>query len=213
MSAATVTAICFILLAVAHSVLGEARIIRPILCGQIRFAMPRPMANTIVRFAWHATSLAWLAIGLSFLGAAPVVTVSIAALIPGVVMLIALRGHPGWPLFLLAGFAALYAEELLPLAIFEVAAYVTAIGLFAAAAIHVYWACGGKRGLNSALPRPVAGSGFEPVFKPVFKPGMALTLFVAILLATYAAVLGAVAYGFDYQIARWIVLAGIALFV
>lgn len=205
MSATTVTAICFVLLAMAHSALGEARIIRPILRGQMHFAMPRPIANSIVRFAWHATSLAWLAIGLSFLGVSPVVTVSIAALIPGMVMLVAIPGHPGWPLFLLAGCATFYAEGVLPKPLLEVAAAVTVVGLFAASAVHVYWAFGGKTGIASALPESVAGSGF--------KPGMGLTLAVALLLAIYATVLAAVAYGIDYEIARWVVLTGVALLV
>ena len=205
MSATTLTAICFVLLAMAHSALGEARIIRPVLGGQMHFAMPRPTANSIIRFAWHATSLAWLAIGLSFLGVSPVITVSIAALIPGLVMLVAIPGHPGWPLFLLAGCATFYAEGVFAKEILGIAAFATVAGLFSASVVHVYWAFGGKIGIASALPESVAGSSF--------KPGTGLTLVVALLLAVYAAVLGAVAYGFDDEIGRWVVIAGVALFV
>lgn len=44
--------------------------------------------------------------------------------------------------------------------------------------LHVYWACGGQRGLSVAIP--------EVDGKPLFRPGVGGTLVVAVLLAIAA---------------------------
>lgn len=48
--------------------------------------------------------------------------------------------------------------------------------VFAAlSALHIYWACGGRRGRKAAIP--------ELDGKPLFRPGISGTLVVAVLLA------------------------------
>jgi hypothetical protein len=61
-------------------------------------------------------------------------------------------------------------------------ACVVATAFAGLAAIHVYWAAGGLRGAASAIPETEGGS-------PLFRPGPALTLVVAGLLASAAAMM------------------------
>jgi Protein of unknown function (DUF3995) len=53
-------------------------------------------------------------------------------------------------------------------------AWIVASVLGAIAAVHLYWACGGRRGANGAVP--------ERDGQPLFRPGAAATLVVAGLL-------------------------------
>jgi Protein of unknown function (DUF3995) len=53
-------------------------------------------------------------------------------------------------------------------------AWIVAPVLGAIAAVHLYWACGGRRGANGAVP--------ERDGQPLFRPGAAATLVVAGLL-------------------------------
>jgi len=120
MSAVLLVAASLVLfIGVAHSVLGE------------RFVLPRLLAlpdlpllhrdrrytTSVLRYAWHLTSLAWW--GLA--GILIVVAVSgpsvrnVGAVVAGTLLLSAVvilvtagRRHPAWSLFLLAGAAAWY---------------------------------------------------------------------------------------------------------
>ena len=103
-----------------HSILGE-RVVFPRL-----FALPdlpllrrdRTYTVHVLRYAWHLTSVAWWAFAailiMVWLGAADmrrasVLIVALTLLASGVVILAtAGRRHPAWPLFLVAGLAALY---------------------------------------------------------------------------------------------------------
>ena len=103
------------LLGIVHSGLGEARLIGPLLApeGRTGLLARSAKARSILRFAWHLTSLAWwgLAAVLGALAlAAPgrsetavlaVVAVTLAS--SGLIILATSRGrHLAWPVFLLA---------------------------------------------------------------------------------------------------------------
>jgi hypothetical protein len=61
-------------------------------------------------------------------------------------------------------------------------ACIVATAFAALAAIHVYWAAGGRRGAADAVPETEGGG-------PLFRPGPALTMVVAGLLALAGAML------------------------
>ena len=104
-----------VLLGVAHSALGEARLIGPLLAPEARTGLlaRSASARSILRFAWHLTSIAWwglAAILASLALAAPEKTEAavLAAVgatlgVSGLIVLATSRGrHLAWPVFLLA---------------------------------------------------------------------------------------------------------------
>ena len=57
---------CLFVLAVAHSILGETDILRPLFRSTWTIdTTPRWATERILRFVWHATSFSWVAIGPS----------------------------------------------------------------------------------------------------------------------------------------------------
>ncbi|MCA9705874.1 MAG: hypothetical protein KDK70_08515, partial [Myxococcales bacterium] len=101
-----VAAAGFSLLALAHSALGERTLLRPLFARPWELGLPRPVAERILRFAWHLTSLAWLGLAALALGASPEAVLSLVALISGVVVFLALRGHLAWPILLVIALAS-----------------------------------------------------------------------------------------------------------
>jgi hypothetical protein len=106
--------------AIVHSVLGERRLIGPILDA----ASPGPavlrssLSRRILRFAWHVTSLAWLAQAavLAIVATFPsgaqgrptVVVTGVSFLVIAAIAVAISRGrHVGWPLLAAVGVAAL----------------------------------------------------------------------------------------------------------
>ena len=115
-------AVLCVALAVAHSYLGE----RYILIRLFRRAEIPPLfggaefTKRTLRFAWHLTSVMWLAIAWLFvllargaLSATSVASVlAIVFLVSAAVTLIASRGrHLAWPAFLVIGLIALYGAN------------------------------------------------------------------------------------------------------
>ena len=104
------SAAVMILTAIAHSVMGERRLITPLLARDIDLLTG--YRSMLVRFAWHYTSvlMAVTALLVAWPGA-PVQLVRVtgaAWLIAGVFDAIVTRGkHVGWPLLSLAGILAL----------------------------------------------------------------------------------------------------------
>lgn len=97
--------------AIVHSWLGEKRIVAPLLARRDG-AMARPLARTIVRYAWHVTSVLMVATALAVAwpGTPSGLVAAIGAiwLALGLVSLIASRArHVGWPVLSGAGIAAL----------------------------------------------------------------------------------------------------------
>ncbi|NWH07165.1 MAG: hypothetical protein HXY22_00685 [Alphaproteobacteria bacterium] len=111
-------AAAMVVTAPAHSILGEIRLIQPILQSEMA-VMRHAHARQVVRFAWHLTSVLWLILAYFLLrpvwsGAAPdreyILVVGIAHLLVGVFDAVSTRGrHVGWPLVTATGVFALAA--------------------------------------------------------------------------------------------------------
>jgi hypothetical protein len=99
-------------LGLAHSWLGEVRLIGPLLAPETRqgFLEKSAFARRILRFAWHLTTLAWCGIGamlaalsLSRIDAGGKIALAAAAatfFLTGLVILASSRGrHFAWPVF------------------------------------------------------------------------------------------------------------------
>jgi len=207
MSSEVVGAIALLLLAVAHSVLGEVRVVGPLLAADWSVGLPRGIADRIVRFAWHLPSLAWLALALILLGGPISVAIAIAAGVPGLVLFLTVRAHLAWPLFLLAAIAALWSEGRFGNSITQGAAVATSIGFGLGALLHIYWAAGGRWLLDKAVPSVGAG-GRQP-----FVPGRLLTAAVAVVLGGFALLLAAVSAGEGSALMRILVAAGATVLV
>ncbi len=97
--------------AVVHSVLGEMRLIWPMLADKSGL-MESPLARNLTRFAWHWTSLLWLLVGALLYAAAygdilaPWLGIAVGAVhvVAGIADGALTRGrHIGWPLITLIG--------------------------------------------------------------------------------------------------------------
>ena len=97
--------------ALAHSVLGEQRLIRPLLASDVPI-MANPLARNITRFAWHWTTVLWILVGaylaLTAYGLIAVpnllLAVGVAHVAMGLADAILTRGqHIGWPLLTIIG--------------------------------------------------------------------------------------------------------------
>ncbi len=193
------TAGLLVTLAVAHSVAGETGFIRPILAADWTIAeVPRWAANRLLRTAWHLTSVAWLALAVIAVDGSALAAISVASLASGVMMLIGLAGHPAWPAFLVAGLSGLYADGLLTSSVLAAVAGVAVVTAAALSGLHVYWALGGRRMLDGAVPTTADGT-------PTFTPGPLATLAVAALLAGLGALVATAAITDE----PWPVTAGV----
>ena len=202
MSAEIVGAVALLLLAVAHSVLGELRVIGPLLEADWQVPMPRRISEMILRGAWHLPSLAWLAIAVVLLDGPMSLALAVAAGVPGVVLFLRLRAHLAWPLFLLVAMVGLWSDGVVGSGVAAAAAATTAVALGLAALLHVYWAIGGHRFADKVLPQRANGDA------KVFEPGRWLTLLVAVMFAGFAALVAMVAAGAESAILRSLVAAG-----
>ena len=106
-----------VLTALLHSLLGEARLIGPMVRGR-QGVMGRPLARQVVRFAWHWTSLLWLLVATVLVSAwlgHPVEiwllrVIGAAHLAMGLLDAVITRGkHIAWPLLVLIGGLTLLA--------------------------------------------------------------------------------------------------------
>lgn len=99
-----------LLTAVVHSVLGERRLIGPIL-GMSSGVVANPLGRNVLRFAWHLTSLLMILSALTLLW--PDTDRTLIAIIggswlaAGLVDAVMTRGrHIGWPALVAAGLLA-----------------------------------------------------------------------------------------------------------
>ncbi len=107
-----IAAILAVFISAVHSLLGEKKLIGPLLALEHR---ERPLASRfmrrVLRFAWHLTSVAWIGMGLvlAALARAPldgtgrlaVGIIGATFLAMGVLTLVAARGrHLAWVVFL-----------------------------------------------------------------------------------------------------------------
>lgn len=180
-----VLAAVFVVLAIAHSVLGEREVITPLLKQSWRIdGIPRWAADPLLRFAWHMTSVAWLGLAATALGASGVAVGGLVALLSGVVVLVLLPGHLAWPLFLTGAFAAGMQTGYVGTAALAALAVIGIVVLAAAAVVHGYWAVGGRRGLDAVVPR--SSDDAPPATPPAW-----LTAAVVVALLVMAAAMGA----------------------
>ena len=110
MSLLTLSAVAMILTAIAHSLVGEKRLIGPLLAMKLDI-LSGYRAN-LVRFAWHFTSLLMIitAMLIAWPGTPnPLIKITGAMwLSAGVIDALLTRGtHIGWPLLSAAGLLAL----------------------------------------------------------------------------------------------------------
>ncbi|MGL5849853.1 MAG: DUF3995 domain-containing protein, partial [Phycicoccus sp.] len=178
--------------------LGERALLRPLFGSSWSIPIPRAAAEPVIRFAWHLTSVAWVALAFVVVGVEPRPVVGAMSLLSAAVVFVMLRSHLAWPFFLLGGLAALRADGLLGDTALDVGAAVTAVALAAASALHVYWAAGGRWSADRVVP-------------PGFVPGRWLTLAVAAALASFAALVLLVAWDLGPAALRWPVGAGVAV--
>lgn len=187
---------------VAHSLLGEALILRPLFAHLERsgatLRLSARFTQRVLRFAWHVTTLAWwgLALVLSVYAyptsveprAAVLAIVAATLGITAGVIAISSRGaHFAWILFALASASTLLGawglSALRLMGLPAIASAVVALVLFALALLHVYWLFGGKTGLARSVPHVESGANAGA---PVFRPGPLSTIAVAVALASLA---------------------------
>lgn len=189
-----VTALSLVLLALLHSVLGEWLLLRPLHQNDAFRGHPlgRNFAKRTHHFAWHLTSLTWLALAaLAWSGGRGTVVAGLLCLASGLVAAFASRGqHLAWPVFLFGAFGAAMAEAPPNLPLRQGVGAGIAVIAFGLGALHVYWALGGRFGLAAAVPE-LAG-------RPRFRPGPALTLLVALAL-------------FGLSVLAWSLVPGVAV--
>lgn len=119
-----VAATLVISIGLVHSILGEKRLIGPLLLPGKRRGMleKSEFARQVLRFAWHLTTLAWFGFGATLAGLAlrpltgqgrmVLMIVALTLFATGLLTLVATRGrHLAWPVFF--SIAALCAWPLL----------------------------------------------------------------------------------------------------
>ena len=196
----------FVVLAVAHSVLGERGVLQPLFAASWSIEqIPRSAAERLLRIAWHLTSVAWLGLGSLVLGVPALVSVGLVGVVSAALMAVFLRGHFAWPIFLVGGLAAFHAEAPLPTAFLQISTAVTAATLAGAAALHGYWAAGGEWGRSRALP-------VDPERPRLFSPGPFLTASVAVALLVAAGLVSAVGSGAGPDGIHWLIVGAAAVF-
>lgn len=193
----TVATAMYLILAVAHSWLGERDVVRPLLRASWDIGLPRGLAAPLLRWAWHLTSLAWVAAAaiLAWAAAAhpvpgPVLDALAGLALGSAAMLgLGLRGaHPAWALFAVGGLTCLVGAHGWPSStiVRATAGGVAAVVLLALSALHGYWAAGGRRGLGVVLPTRADGSA-------VLHAPMGASIAVAVLLLAAAAIVASAA--------------------
>lgn len=183
MSWSIAAALLLSLVAALHSFLGERLLIGPLLDRMPKVRLSPVFARRVLRWAWHLTSVALWAMAVIVLRPERSMDV-LAATMLFVALGLALgtRGaHFAWPLFaavsVMIGLAAhgpaFVADAQRP------AALALAGVLSLLAALHVYWAAGGRTGWSSAVPSEGGA--------PVFVPGPLACIAVALALLGFGA--------------------------
>lgn len=174
-----------VLIGAAHSVLGELHLIGPLMKADwSRLLMPERLAKATLRFAWHLTTLAWWALAAQLvLDAAWHLDIVVAcSAATALVIFGATRGgHFAWAVFAAIAACAWLGEhgtERLH-AIRDAAGLSLGVLLIGIAALHVYWASGGRWGVEEAVPTRDG--------QPLFRPSRAATLAVAAALTAAGA--------------------------
>lgn len=190
---------------VIHSVLGEAGILRPLLADdRWDVGAPRWAAERILRFAWHATTIAWFALAATAFGVDGTVALTVTALLTGLLVLALLPAHLAWPLFLLAALWGAVAAGVIGTSVLATLAFAAAVVAVAAALVHLAWAAG-RLGSWAATAVPTRADGTS-----LFAPSTLATVAVAVALSIFAAALVSLAIDPTSLVAR-VLVAGATL--
>lgn len=201
-----IAATVLVLIALAHSLLGERAVIGPLLATSWELpTIPRGAAQRLIRFAWHLTSLAWIALAAVLVGASPALGFAATCLSAAVIMLVAVPGHLAWPLFLSAGIVALWDDGLVPAAVLWLSVALAALAAVVIAGFHVAWAAGSKAGVANVIPQR------EDAGTPTFRPGPVATVGVAAALLGFAAIVTGVAVGVGPEWLLWLAVAALVV--
>lgn len=203
----TLAAVALVTIGLLHSVLGERVLLRPLLADERwRVRLRRPHAEAIIRFAWHATTIAWLGLAATMLGVDGPVAVTAVAVVSGAIGTVYVTWHLSWPVFLLIALWAAQAAGLASrglLASLAVGAAALAAG---AAAVHLVWAAGrAPVSASAALPTTPDGGSV------LGRPSAAVTTTIAIALATYATTLATLVFWPSLPLARITVIGAVVI--
>lgn len=199
-----VAAVVLCVVAVMHSVLGEAALLRPLFSREWTIEVPRWAAQRIFRFAWHLTSIAWVGLAAALSGLPIAHAFALTCLISGVIIFVSLRGHLAWPLFFVASVFAWASVDAVPRWTWQTFAGAGAGLGFVLAGLHVYWAAGGSWGLAQVIPYRTDDS-------PAFRPAPLACLAVALALSCLAILLGWPLVGAIPVWGRWGLLVATAV--
>jgi len=182
-----------LLLALMHSGLGELFLLRPVAaCDWPSRKRPQHILIRILRIGWHLGSVAWISLAAVLAGVHPGLAVAGFAASGAIVFFVWVRGHPAWPLMAVLAFAGLrLAGAMPPWAEWGIVGTGVLVAL-GAAAIHVYWALGGRWGSEAVFP-VVPGPDGEA--KSLFTPPPLATAAVAVALLTLAGLMVALHAG------------------
>lgn len=195
------------LMAVLHSFLGEEDIVRPLLASDWDIGIPRPAADRLIRFAWHLPSIAWAAMAGALLGLPTLHCTAWACAATSLLIFVMLRGHLAWPLFLAAAVLIWEQSGAGSLYLLKWGALALGVGIAVlAAALHFYWALGGREGLALAVPATQDG-------RPAFSPGPWLCAAVGLLLLGFAGCMALPLWGESPNWSRWVLWLGLAFLV
>ncbi|GIG54847.1 DUF3995 domain-containing protein [Demequina activiva] len=205
--AAWAAAIILVGIGIAHSALGEAQILRPLLASRTWSipAIPRGAIDRLLRFAWHLTTLAWWALAATLVGVPVAVTFAATCLSAAAIILAVLPGHLAWPGFLAAGLLALGSAGMLPAWLLGSVVAVAVVVALVAAGFHVAWTLGSRRGVANVVPQRSDGG------ERTFVPGPVPTVGVAVLLTVYAILVLLSASGEPAGWARWLLIAALVV--
>lgn len=170
------------LIAVLHSVLGEAVLLRPLFSKAWDVGIPRFAAERIFRFAWHLTSIAWVGLAAAVAGVPVLHAAAVVCVLSGLLIFAALRGHLAWPLFLAAGACMWVSAGAVPTAVVQGLSLCGAVLAVLLAGLHAYWGVGGRWAADAAVPQRADAS-------PAFKPGPWACFAVSAACAVLAALL------------------------
>lgn len=200
-------AIILIATGVAHSFLGEAGVIKPLIANKDWSIadIPRRAADPLLRFAWHLTTIAWWALAAVLVGAPIEIAFAVNCLLAAGLILVMLPGHLAWPLFLTAGLLALWAGDALPEPALWAAVGLGALAAVVAGAFHVAWAAGSSRGVANVIPQDPESSERKFLPRPIG------TLAIAVALFSYATLVVMEATDTGPGIVRWAVVAALVV--
>lgn len=197
-----VSVVCLVILAVAHSVLGEWRLLGRFLAaeGATRFH------RDTLRLAWHATSVAWLGLAATLFIPSAIAPSAVAVVmgVSGAVSLIGTRGrHLSWLFFFVGSLAALHAVA--PSVGSPLVSIAAGLALAFIGLLHVAWGLGfTKWGVQVAIP---TRDGV-----PLFRPNAVITVLVGIGCLVLSATVFSLGSGLPVPAARLIGIAAAVVF-